>query len=441
MVTTPPPPLPVLTPESLAFLRSAGGAALLTAATELIDDPFAAEKLRRRGGCRPEHAAAAIEQVRLRRRAAARFSRASEMWFAPSLLEQASGEEVSRHRARRYAGREFVGDLCCGLGGDTVSLAQHAEVLAMDRDPLALALTAANAGEPAIAGPNHSENENSTDKSGQKRKRGGLPPRCRVETRQGTVPGDVPALPAAWVDPGRREDGARTRRLDRMSPSLAEVLSLRDRIPALGVKLSPASDDTQLDSLVGRIPNEREFVSVRGECRELALWLDGLAESPGTRRATLLPSGETLCGRPVPLAEPARAGEWLLEPDAAVIRAGLVGNLAERLGAAPVDPRLAYLSLERPAATPFGSLYRVREAEPFSGKALARRLRELEAADVVLKTRGTAARPELLRQQLRGVLKQGRPGSCPVVFITRLGDRAVMILGERVGAGTTVQDA
>jgi hypothetical protein len=124
-----------------------------------------------------------------------------------------------------------------------------------------------------------------------------------------------------------------------------------------------------------------------------------------------------------------------LEPDAAVIRAGLVGNLAHSLGAWPIDERLAYLAVPGMVETPFARTYRIQAPEPFSGKALAAKLRRLGAGDVVLKTRGSVLQPEAVRQQLRGVLKLGRADCRPVVFLTRLSGRAVMIWGERSGSG------
>src|SRR5919204_158021 len=74
----------------------------------------------------------------IRRRAAAKFSRADAMFFTREALEQASGEEVARHRAARFAGSAVVLDLGCGAGGDTVALAAVPaieRVIAVYRDP------------------------------------------------------------------------------------------------------------------------------------------------------------------------------------------------------------------------------------------------------------------------------------------------------------------
>src|SRR5439155_23361170 len=94
----------------------------------------------------PPTARAALATAILRRRAAVKFSRAPSMFFEREALEQSSGEAVARHRARRMvrAGVGRVADLCCGLGGDAIALAERAEVVAVDLDPLRLRLCELN---------------------------------------------------------------------------------------------------------------------------------------------------------------------------------------------------------------------------------------------------------------------------------------------------------
>ncbi len=71
----------------------------------------------------------------LRRRGTAKFSRAAEMWFDRQGLEQATSEPVARHKARRFSGE--VLDLCSGIGGDCLALAQSCTVTAVDSNPVA----------------------------------------------------------------------------------------------------------------------------------------------------------------------------------------------------------------------------------------------------------------------------------------------------------------
>jgi SAM-dependent methyltransferase len=94
----------------------------------------------------------AFAQHELRLQAQAKFDRAGDMFFTRSGLEQASSEATARYRARRYAHIGQVADLCCGIGGDLVALAEHHPVLAVDIDPLHLRMARANAGVYGVAG-------------------------------------------------------------------------------------------------------------------------------------------------------------------------------------------------------------------------------------------------------------------------------------------------
>src|SRR5580658_2881535 len=70
-----------------------------------------------------ELVAAALTQQALRVAGRAKFSRADEMLFTRSGLEQASSEVTSQHAAWRFAGARVVADLCCGIGGNLTALA------------------------------------------------------------------------------------------------------------------------------------------------------------------------------------------------------------------------------------------------------------------------------------------------------------------------------
>ncbi|MBI3910653.1 MAG: SAM-dependent methyltransferase [Armatimonadetes bacterium] len=399
----------MLTPELLKLLRSPAGEMALRVAMAFVDDPLRARTALASYGP-PELARAALAQAELRRRAACKFSRADRMFFTAPLLEQASGEVVARWRAARYAQHAFrlVADIGCGLGGDSMALAAEVpRVVAVDRDPLALLLTAANAAAYNVAG--------------------------KIWLLQAAAAVGLPKVPAAFADPSRRPGGRRVRGLEAMSPPFSALLRVRGAVGDLGVKLSPAVWHAELDAALRGLPHEREFLSVEGECREAVVWLGQLQQA--VRRASILPAGVSLDGTGEERAPVRPLGRVLYEPDAAVVRAGLVGRLAEELEAWQIDPERAFLCAETPRITPWARAYAVRECAPFSGKELARRLRALGAGDVVLKTRGAAIRPEILRRQLASALKAGQPTLCPVFFITRIANRTVMIRGEYLGTG------
>ena len=73
---------------------------------------------------------AALSLHELRHKAKGKFSRAAAMWFDRKGLEQSTSEAIARHKAQRFEGP--VWDLCCGIGGDAIALAERCDVTAVD---------------------------------------------------------------------------------------------------------------------------------------------------------------------------------------------------------------------------------------------------------------------------------------------------------------------
>ncbi|MGH3913046.1 MAG: class I SAM-dependent methyltransferase, partial [Pseudonocardiaceae bacterium] len=125
-----------VTIEHLEALLSPSGRALLDRLCG--EDLVAADSMRLGTTLRtqfpPHLVAAALSQQELRRTAAVKFSRADRMFFTRSGLAQASAESISRYRAPRFADCTRLGDLCTGIGGDLISLADRRETLAVDID-------------------------------------------------------------------------------------------------------------------------------------------------------------------------------------------------------------------------------------------------------------------------------------------------------------------
>ncbi|MGI8552878.1 MAG: class I SAM-dependent methyltransferase [Dehalococcoidia bacterium] len=358
------------------------------AALDLEGAAFLRELTRLRRRLPPELAAAVLEQTRLRRRAAAKFSRSESMLFTPEGLEQASGERVAAHTAARYRDYALVADICCGIGGDTLALAQHCQVEAYDRDPLRLACAEHNA---AVYGV-----------SGQVRFH-----LADVETMP------IPTVDAIFYDPGRRVEGRRIFALTDYRPPVSLIERWLPAAPAIGVKVAPG---VAHDEVVW--PCEQEFVAEGHDLKEALLWFGPLAAAG--RRATLLPSGATLVSsnpsRP-PLGEPLA---WLYDPSAAVTRAAVIWELAEQLGARQLDPEIAYLTTAERRETPFARIYSIEEWHPFNLKRLKARLRQLGVGRVTVRKRGSPLDPEALERRLRGEGINTR-----VLILTRL--RGVLI--------------
>lgn len=316
----------------------------------------------------PAVVAAAFALHDLRIAARTKFRRAHEMWLTRPGLEQATTETISHHRAQRFVDATRIADLCTGIGGDLISLAAVAPVLAVDRDPIHLAMAVRNA---AVYGVGD-----------------------RVTPLLADVRDvDLSAIDAVFIDPARRTSD---RRLgpNASEPPLGWSIGLAERVTKVGIKAAPGIDHDA-------VPEgwELEFVAEGRVLKEAALWSPALATT--TRRATLLPSGATLVpvpGDPVPIREP---GCYLLDPNSAITRAGLVEDLARNLDAWKIDDQIAFLSTDVPVRSPFVRTLTVLDSLPWHERSVAARLRELGIGAVDIRRRGLAGDVEQIHRRLK----------------------------------------
>ena len=400
-----------MTEESADFLLSPPGRDLLAQADALradrADTLIALTRLRKTAT--PEQALAAWEMADLRRRGAAKFGPdATHMLFVREALEQASGLGTATYHARRFveAGATTISDLGGGIGGDALAFARAGlTVTLFERDPVRARFAEENA--QAL----------------------GLSERLAVVQADVTVSDLAPG--AAWLDPARRQDRRRVWDPEDFSPPLSWLDELRVRgMDSIGVKLSPALDH----ALASRYGAELEFISEGGECREALLWLGGVQSGERLRAVILTPGGVHVIsgeaddpGRPAVAAQ----GDWLYEPDPAVIRAHLVRTLGARLNAAPVDPQIAYLLGDTLTPTPFATAYEVLERFPYGRKRLQEALAARGVGRVIIKKRGFPQEPDELCRQLtlRGtnemIVILARLGSGHEAFLCRLAPEKV----------------
>lgn len=336
---------------------------------------------------------AAITVHELRRRAAAKFSRAGQMWFDRQGLEQSTAEPISRHKAQRFEGN--VWDLCCGIGGDAIALGSRCQVTAIDINPAACLRTKWNAEACGVAN--------------------------RVEARCQ----DVMQLPdldgLIHIDPDRRAGShGRVSRVEDYVPGLDFLGRLMSRCRGGAIKVGPASN------FGGKFPDtEIELISLQGECKEATVWFGDLAgESPF--RATVLPAHETIAGHPLEVAVPVSPlGRYLYDPDPAVVRAGLVDVLADRLGLTRLDAAEEYLTSDSPIISPFVQTFETRSNLPNNERDLKAWLRTADVGQLEIKCRHIPIQADLLRRKLP--LKGSQPG---VIFFARIDGKA-RIIGAR----------
>ncbi len=360
----------------VAFLRTEAGTRVLaqlesrplTVATR-VADVAAARTL-------GEHGAAALDVALARRAALGKLDDPSSWLLGTQALQQATASRVAQHRSARLAGRT-VHDVTCSVGTELVALAPVCRVLGSDLDAARLACAAANA--PGV-------------------------PLVRADA---LVPVSRDAVVLA--DPGRRRDGRRTHDPAALEPPLPDLLAAhagRDVV----VKCAPGLDAASWDG-------EVEVVSLDGGVREAVLWSTGLSGAVRRRASVLSSSGP---GYEVTDADPddaqvREAGEWIVDPDGAVVRAGLVRHWAARHGLGQLDPRTAHLTGD--TAPPGVRAFRVLSHGRFTEKALRTALVQHDAGSVEILVRAVEVDPAVLRKRLR--LRGSR---ALTVVLTRIGD-------------------
>jgi hypothetical protein len=370
-------------------LRSDSGTAALAAVAdfELTDRTRIADvaAVRARFG---DRAPVLVETTLLRRRAADKLGQlcpdlpVPNWLFTDEALQQATAAPVALHRAGRLAeAGVVVHDATCSIGTEVAALrASGAETVGSDIDPVRLAMARHNLGPGATL--------------------------CRADALH-PVTRDAVVV----VDPARRVGGRRRWRPADYQPGLGQLLdSYRGR--DLVVKCRPGIDFDHLRRL--GFDGEIEVTSHHGSVREACLWSAGLAEPGVGRRASVLDRGEQITD-----AEPGDcpvrpAGRWIVDPDGAVVRAGLVRHYGARHGLWQLDPDIAYLSGDRlpPAVRGFEVL----EQLAFDERRVRQVLSALDCGALEILVRGVQVDPDALRRRLR--LRGGRSLS---VVITRVG--------------------
>ncbi len=240
-----------------------------------------------------------------------------------------------------------------------------------------------------------------------------------------------------FFDPARRKGAKRSFSVHDYQPALSIIQGWLPACPNLGVKISPG---VQLEE-IQNYPAEIEFISLNGDLKEAVLWFGELKTT--TRRATVLPGPFTLAlpdgfedtlptlggsgisqRQVLPLSDPQA---YLIEPNPAILRAGLVQPLGVELGAAQLDAQIAYLTSEQPVSSPFVRSWKIDGWIPFSVKRLRAMLRERMVGQVTVKKRGSPLQPEELIHMLR--LKHSKENRAErVLVLTHLRGDPIVIL-------------
>ncbi len=349
-----------------------------------------------------------LNHFELQKRGRARFEDAEKMVFTAKGLEQSSSEVMGKYHVRRAGKAAVIADLCCGIGGDLMYLAENRkQVYAVDLDADTLLCARYN---------------------------------CRKWTNikyyQQAAETFQQKVHLIYADPDRRPQGNRKISPEEMQPTLRQLVELyfhKELCGGMLIKLAPVLNYRKVEKEYfgnrGHYAEARcswEFISENGTVKEILLCLGDQA-SAVKRQAVLLPSGQILSGSG---SEEVAVSGWqpfIFEPDNAIIRAGLVQKLGVELGYQLLDQHLALLTGNEAVSETFGKLYRLSEVLPFNRKLLQKYLREKGIGELVIKTRGFPDTTEKLHKQfqLRGSGKM-------IMLIVRLTERHQVAILDQI---------
>lgn len=375
----------------------------LQAAPELlqaINDSASSElstqqKLRRLYNTQLVQAALSLHEARIRARGV--LQNASDLWLTAIGLEQATHPCVAAHKAARFPENVRVLDLCGGIGCDAAALSGRGPVTVFDTNEAMLQRCEWNLQQWGCDVPELQAND----------------------ALQVTITGQI-----IHVDPDRRNGRSRpVKRLEMYNPNLDWMQEATRSALGGAIKIGPASNFIQ------KFPGcEIELISLRGECREATVWFGEMADCEQFR-ATVLPTGETICGDPLDAwanmaNEPA---QYLFDPDPAVVRSGLIDGVCERLKLERLDPEEEYLTADRLPESSFVTAFEVEAVLPNNQKQLRQYLRQSPGKYYELKCRRIPMDAVAVSRKL-----PTGDGPVKVLFFLRVQGKTRVVIAKRM---------
>lgn len=346
-----------------------------------------------------EFGRAVLEVATARRSAATKLP--GDWIFSSEAAQQATPFVVATARARRLAQLrvEAVADVTCSIGTEVAAIDREGvTVVGSDLDSARLAMARHNVGKDVFA---------------------------QADALQPTF--DAPVIVA---DPARRSGGRRITNPEDLLPPLSALIGAwPDK--ELAIKCAPGLDFSEWSGEVA-------ITSVDGVVKEACLYTPGLGGVidgwPVTRSAMVIQTVDK--HRPLELSaahvqtyddtmpddiDVRAAGRYIIDPDGAIVRAGLVRHFAAAHGLWQLDERIAHLSGD---VLPQG-IAGFEVIEQVGLKQVRKALAALDCGSAEILVRGVDVNPDVLRKQWK--LKGAR---ALAVVITRIGRSATAFICE-----------
>lgn len=343
-----------------------------------------------------EHARALVELVQARR-----AGKLPENWLMDSeSVQQATPPVVAAWRAEvlKAAGVEAAVDVTCSIGTELHALAATGlRALGGDLDHQRLRMARFNVPEVPVV------------------RMDALRPAFAGDLKSGALKSGV-----VVADPARRNSSGRITKLDDLQPPLPELMDCYDK---LVVKCAPGIDYSEFDGHV-------EVVSFDGGVKETCLYSPAILGRG--RRAVVMGASsvkETVTSDEPETDRVGGVGRYIVDPDGAIVRAGLVRQYAARHGLWQLDPHIAYLTGDELPAGVRG--FEVVEEVPLKKARSA--LVGLGAKSVEILVRGVDVDPDELRKKWK--LKKGNAGGNGGASGAGAADTAYSVMVTRIGEG------
>ena len=308
-----------------------------------------------------------LSQILLQNKMTNRVEHPNKMIFTPKAAEQATVWQIAKYHAEKLRNFTEIADLCCGIGADLIYLAKgKTKIYAVDSDKTTLNYAKVNSqmAENIVFSNGKAEEFNKS-------------------------------VQAIYIDPDRRYKGKRELNPDNYSPSLNQIYSLFKITKNIMIKLSPAMDYRKIS-----LPIEcsLEFVSCCGELKEILLCFGKLANKHH-KKVIIVDKNVVLYSVADDVDEEGDLSNYIIEPDPAVIKAGMIGTLAHKLGGKILRDVRTLITLNNPIKTGFGKTYKLVWVDKL--KNLNSYLKKNNVGNLVLKTRGFPIKVEEYRKKLK----------------------------------------
>lgn len=359
-----------------------------------------------------------IEQSKLRKKAENKLPQniVNVLIYEKEALEQASSWQISQYRIEKakkiFPKAKRVFDLGCGIGIDSLAFSKYFDVISVEKEIDRFEICKYNLEKTKIQGKAsvlHADIQ---------------------ELVNEIKPEDI-----VFLDPSRREDSKKLRSIFDYQPSLEIIKSILKKTLNIIVKISPAVDMQELLNAEFSSGFNLELISEDNQLKEAVLWFG--ERDTNKSIATILPQKVSIQGdiddkisfseylydsdeiddkdyrnKDQIINENNLIGKFLVEPDASIIRAGLIDKLKESLALEKIDNSIAYLVSDRKLNEK--ELYYFRNHRQFrvvsvnenNEKAIIEMLLAFDYDFVDIKKRGVGIDPDIIQKRINSRLKK-----------------------------------